>query len=155
MEDVLGWTEDDVCSWLGTLRLGSKTGEIQAKFQEDGIDGGILCELTVDECQELGLGVGHRKKIMTALWQITHGAAGMSSPSKGMASPRAIDLDNETSNYAASPTLNRMPNLQGIVRTSCLLVSFFSFNSVASFRYSLVAPNSSATGRLHTLEKKQ
>src|SRR5262249_7202979 len=54
----------DIEAWLRGLGLEQYTGA----FQDNAIDGEVLCKLTADDLKELGvIPVGHRRKLLSAI----------------------------------------------------------------------------------------
>ena len=57
----------DVGVWLRGLGL----GQYEDVFRDNGVDSAVLPNLTIDDLKELGVtGVGHRRKIMTAIEEL-------------------------------------------------------------------------------------
>lgn len=66
VEDAESWSVADVVSFLHGLSL----GHLAPTFQDNGIDGAMLCELTLEDLMEsLGLKPLQAKKVMNRLWQ--------------------------------------------------------------------------------------
>ena len=66
VEDAESWTVANVVSFLHDLSL----GHLAPTFQENGVDGAMLCELTLEDLMEsLGLKPLQAKKVMNRLWQ--------------------------------------------------------------------------------------
>ena len=66
VEDAESWSVADVVSFLHDLSL----GHLAPTFQDNGIDGAMLCELTLEDLMEsLGLKPLQAKKVMNRLWQ--------------------------------------------------------------------------------------
>ena len=61
----------DVAQWLESLGLGA----YRERFQENAIDGSVLRDLTDDDLKELGVLVGHRRKMLRAIEEIRHAEA--------------------------------------------------------------------------------
>ncbi len=62
----------DIGEWLRGLGL----EQYQAAFRENEIDGGNLPKLTAEEPKDLGVAiVGHRRKILTAIAELTGSSA--------------------------------------------------------------------------------
>jgi class 3 adenylate cyclase len=62
----------DVGDWLRNLGL----GQYEDVFRDNGVDGAVLPKLTVDDLKEMGVaGVGHRRKIIAAIEDLSVSAA--------------------------------------------------------------------------------
>ena len=59
----------DIATWLMELKL----EQYQAAFQDNAIDGEVLAELTDADLQQLGVLLGHRKKMLGAIAQLRAG----------------------------------------------------------------------------------
>jgi class 3 adenylate cyclase/tetratricopeptide (TPR) repeat protein len=64
-----------VGEWLASLGL----GEYAQRFVENGIDMSVVADLTEDDLRELGVLLGHRRKLLRAIGEI-HGAAAAAFP---------------------------------------------------------------------------
>ena len=64
----------DVAEWLASLDL----GEYAQRFAENGIDLSVICDLTENDLKELGVLLGHRRKMVRAIAELQR--AGGSSP---------------------------------------------------------------------------
>src|SRR5262245_9364722 len=73
---------DDVAKWLADIGL----GEHAARFAEQNIDFAVLPDLTEQDLKELGLSVGHRRKLLRA-------AAELKVPSSGVPSSESVHRD--------------------------------------------------------------
>ena len=62
----------DVGDWLRNLGL----GQYEDVFRDNGVDGAVLPKLTVDDLKEMGVaGVGHRRKIISAIEELNASSA--------------------------------------------------------------------------------
>jgi len=73
----------DVAEWLASLDL----GEYAQRFAENGIDLSVICDLTENDLKELGVLLGHRRKMVRAIAELQR--AGGSTPQM------AIELGRE------------------------------------------------------------
>ena len=73
----------DVAEWLASLDL----GEYAQRFAENGIDLSVICDLTENDLKELGVLLGHRRKMLRAIAELQR--AGGSTPQM------AIELGRE------------------------------------------------------------
>jgi hypothetical protein len=56
----------DVGVWLRNLGL----GQYEVTFRDNEIDSAVLPKLTVDDLKDLGVAVGHRRKIISAIEEL-------------------------------------------------------------------------------------
>jgi len=69
----------DVGSWLRSLGL----GQYQTAFEDNAVDGAALRSLTVDDLKDLGVAlVGHRRKLLAAIAELTDAATAAAAPAK-------------------------------------------------------------------------
>jgi class 3 adenylate cyclase/tetratricopeptide (TPR) repeat protein len=72
----------DIGDWLRNLGL----GQYEPAFRENEIDGEVLLTLTVEDLKELGVvALGHRRKILTAIMEVSGSAA--TPPTSAIRSP--------------------------------------------------------------------
>ena len=57
----------EVVDWLQTLGM----SEYAERFAENDIDTSVLCELTDQDLKELGVSLGHRRKMLAAIAERT------------------------------------------------------------------------------------
>src|SRR5215831_3043799 len=67
-------TVQQIADWLEKLGL----SEYAQRFAENDIDISVLLHLTDQDLKELGLSLGHRRKILAAIPELAGGAAPMS-----------------------------------------------------------------------------
>ena len=60
----------DVGSWLRSLGL----GQYEAAFRDNAIDAEVLPELTDGDLEKLGVLLGHRKRLLKAIAELSLGA---------------------------------------------------------------------------------
>jgi len=60
----------DVGDWLRNLGL----GQYEAAFIENDIDTGVLPKLTEGDLEKLGISLGHRKRLITAIEALARGS---------------------------------------------------------------------------------
>ena len=74
----------DIGGWLRGLGL----GQYEAAFRENEVDADVLSDLTELDLEKLGLPLGHRKRLLKAIANLTAGVdlAGPSSPARLRAS---------------------------------------------------------------------
>ena len=75
----------DIGSWLRGLGL----GQYEALFRENEIDADVLSDLTELDLEKLGLPLGHRKRLLKAIANVTARVdlAGASSPAQRTLQP--------------------------------------------------------------------
>jgi SAM domain (Sterile alpha motif) len=61
----------DVADWLASLEL----GEYAQRFAENAIDLSVICDLTESDLKELGMLLGHRRKILRAIAELQRAPA--------------------------------------------------------------------------------
>jgi len=61
----------DVANWLASLEL----GEYAQRFAENAIDLSVICDLTENDLKELGVLLGHRRKILRAIAELQRAPA--------------------------------------------------------------------------------
>ena len=61
----------DVANWLASLEL----GEYAQRFAENAIDLSVICDLTESDLKELGVLLGHRRKILRAIAELQRAPA--------------------------------------------------------------------------------
>ncbi len=74
----------DVGDWLRSLGL----GQYEDVFDDNGVDGAVLPKLTADDLKEMGIaGVGHRRKILSAIAELSGSRAAPSEVAAPVVSP--------------------------------------------------------------------
>lgn len=73
-KEISEWSLEEVGAWLDSFNFSGRGETIKNKFQHEGIDGEVLLTLTTDELKELGLGLGHRKKLTMAIAKLNVGS---------------------------------------------------------------------------------
>src|SRR5262245_3263160 len=56
----------DIAEWLASLEL----GDYAERFRENGVDLSVIRDLTEDDLKELGVLLGHRRKILRAIAEL-------------------------------------------------------------------------------------
>lgn len=83
-EPIQQWSVDNVCTWLTAIGLGSKA----EAFQENGVDGNLLCSLTKDDLtNDLSLSGLQAKKVLLEI----EFAQGLTSGGGGGADPAELE----------------------------------------------------------------
>jgi class 3 adenylate cyclase len=65
-----------IAEWLGSLDL----SEYEQRFAENGIDTSVLPHLTDQDLKELRLSLGHRRKMLAAIAQLSGAVAAPATP---------------------------------------------------------------------------
>uniref|UniRef100_A0A7S2Y446 SAM domain-containing protein n=1 Tax=Entomoneis paludosa TaxID=265537 RepID=A0A7S2Y446_9STRA len=86
MKDVKDFDIDDVCLWVFSIGLGSKT----EAFRENAVDGAMLLTLGAEDFTELGLSNLQAKKVLSSLEKTQEMASG-----GGGADVTALQQENE------------------------------------------------------------
>ena len=75
----------EVVDWLKTLGM----SEYAERFAESDIDTSLLCELTDQDLKELGVSLGHRRKMLRAIAELV--GAAPTSPQPALTEPKLQD----------------------------------------------------------------
>ena len=75
----------EVVDWLKTLGM----SEYAERFAESDIDTSVLCELTDQDLKELGVSLGHRRKMLRAIAELV--AVPPTSPQPALTEPKSQD----------------------------------------------------------------
>ena len=97
----------DIAAWLKHLGL----GKYQAVFAENDVDFEVLPELTEQDLEKLGISLGHRKKLLKAI-------ANLSSTEQSVTAPvaeKAADLPPSVSDYTPQHLAERILNSRNTI----------------------------------------
>jgi class 3 adenylate cyclase/predicted ATPase len=78
----------DIANWLAQVGL----GQYAQRFAENAIDVSVLQYLTDQDLRDIGIPLGHRRKILAAISELT-GAAAATSRTAAAAEPPAVDAE--------------------------------------------------------------
>ena len=88
----------DVGEWLRSIGL----GQYEAAFRDNEIDDDVLRKLTADDLKDLGVTiVGHRRKIMTAIAELSGSAAAPAAAADTKRLPQIVETDSD---HGRAPT---------------------------------------------------
>jgi class 3 adenylate cyclase len=76
---------EQIADWLETLGL----GQYAQRFAENDIDIEVLSELTDEDLKELGVSLGHRRKMLRAIAELA--GAAPTSPQPALTEPKPQD----------------------------------------------------------------
>ena len=79
----------DVGAWLRSLGL----GQYEEVFRDNGVDAAVLPKLTADDLKELGVaGVGHRRKIISAIEELNASSVISTEIAKPVSTPSSVPV---------------------------------------------------------------
>ena len=81
----------DIAEWLASIGL----GEYAERFAENAIDFAVLPDLTEQDLKDLGVKLGHRRKMLRAIWELgqpAHAAVERKSPLRQEAERRQLSI---------------------------------------------------------------
>jgi hypothetical protein len=79
----------EIADWLKTLGLSEYAG----RFAENAIDFSVLPDLTDQDLEKLGVLLGHRRKMLAAIGELSGAAPAIPQPATGI-EPKTIVLDS-------------------------------------------------------------
>src|SRR3979490_2091765 len=82
-----GGDVQEIAEWLGRLGL----GQYAQRFAENEIDVSVLPHLTDQDLKDIGVPLGHRRKILAAISEPTAAAQAAPAPSAAAMAPKAVD----------------------------------------------------------------
>src|SRR5438477_10486588 len=77
----------EIAEWLARLGL----GQYAQRFAENEIDVSVLPHLTDQDLKDIGIPLGHRRKILAAIREPTAAAQAAPEPSAAATAPKALD----------------------------------------------------------------
>src|SRR6202043_2106567 len=77
----------EIADWLGRLGL----GQYAQRFADNEIDVSVLPHLTDQDLKDIGVPLGHRRKLLAAISEPTAAAQAAAEPSAASTAPKALD----------------------------------------------------------------
>ena len=95
----------NIADWLGQLGL----GQYAQRFAENEIDFSVLRYLTDQDLKDIGIPLGHRRKILAAIGELSERAG----PTSTVPSDIAVAAVPNSPSVAASPSISAVPEAAG------------------------------------------
>ena len=108
----------DLAQWLEELGM----SEYTQRFAEDDIDLSVLPDLTDQDLRELGLSMGHRRRLLRAISELNNTSASPNVIAKS--APPRISASEPPPSGAAAPVAEASGERRHVVVMFCDLVDF-------------------------------